>query len=178
LRKGQKDPTIPGNYRPISLLSIFYKLASACITNRFKPAVTHIIGKEQKAYTAENNIRSVIINIINLMSSTITKKEAGLILLIDFKTAFDSLSPSFIFSTLKTLGFGSDIINWIKCFLKNRSAQILLGGHLTEHIPLEQGVPQGDIISPYLFIIMVEILLIKITKSKNITGIVYALSIF
>jgi hypothetical protein len=176
LRKGQKDPTIPGNYRPISLLSFFYKLASACITNRLKPAVTHIIGKEQKAYTAENNIGSVIINIINLMSSTISKKEAGLILLIDFKKAFDSLSHSFIFNTLNTLGFKSDIITWIKCFLKNRSAQILLGGHLTEHIPLEQGVPQGDIISPYLFIIMVKILLIKITKSKNISGIVYALS--
>jgi hypothetical protein len=52
LRKGQKDPTLPGNYRPISLLSIFYKLASACITNRIKPAVYKIIGKEQKAYTS------------------------------------------------------------------------------------------------------------------------------
>ena len=31
LRKGQKDPTLPGNYRPISLLSIFYKLASSAI---------------------------------------------------------------------------------------------------------------------------------------------------
>jgi hypothetical protein len=36
-------------------------------------------------------------------------------------------------------------------------------------------VPQGDIISPQLFILMVEILLIKITRSKNIQGIVYVL---
>ena len=58
LRKGQKDPTLPGNYRPILLLSIFYKIASACIANRIKPAVLKIIGKEQKAYTSENNIGS------------------------------------------------------------------------------------------------------------------------
>ena len=32
LRKGLKDPTIAGNYRPISLLSIHYKLASCAIT--------------------------------------------------------------------------------------------------------------------------------------------------
>jgi hypothetical protein len=84
LRKGQKDPTLPGNYRPISLLSIFYKLASACITNRMKPAVKHIIGKKRKAYTPEKNIGRCILNIINLLDRTITKKEAGLILLIDF----------------------------------------------------------------------------------------------
>ena len=36
---------------------------------------------------------------------------------------------------------------------------------------MEQGVPQGDIISPYIFIISVEILLIKITQSKNIKGV-------
>ena len=29
----------PGNYRPISLLSVFYKLASACITRRIKPVL-------------------------------------------------------------------------------------------------------------------------------------------
>ena len=46
-----------------------------------------------------------------------------------------------------------------------------MDGHLTEKILLEQGVPQGDIISPYIFIISVEILLIKITQSKNIKGV-------
>ena len=46
-----------------------------------------------------------------------------------------------------------------------------MDGHLTDKIHLEQGVPQGDIISPYIFIIAVEILLIKITKSKNIQGV-------
>ena len=47
---------------------------------------------------------------------------------------------------------------------------ILMGGTLTERILLKQGVPQGDIISPFIFIIVVEILLIKITKSKHIKG--------
>jgi hypothetical protein len=47
---------------------------------------------------------------------------------------------------------------------------ILMGSHLTKTIFLKQGVPQGDIISPFIFIIIVEILLIKITKSKHIMG--------
>ena len=174
LRKGTKDPTLAGNYRPISLLSIFYKLASCAITQRIKPAVEAIIGRQQKAYIKHNNIGSCIINIINLIKHTIKKKKSALILLIDFKKAFDSISHTFINNTLKTLGFGPDIITWISTFLKDRDAQILTGGHLTDKIVLEQGVPQGDIISPYLFIIMVEILLIKITTTEHITGITYA----
>ena len=71
------------------------------------------------------------------------------------------------------MGFGPDVITWIRTFLSNRESFILLSGHLTEAIKLEQGVPQGDIISPYLFILMVEILLIKITKSKNLEGVTY-----
>ena len=46
-----------------------------------------------------------------------------------------------------------------------------MDGHLTDKITLEQGVPQGDIISPFILIKVVEILLIKITKIKNIKGI-------
>ena len=61
-------------------------------------------------------------------------------------------------------------------FLHQREAKTLLGGHLTDSIPLEQGGPQGDIISPYIFILMVDILLIKITRTKNIRGIIYALT--
>ena len=41
LRKGEKDPLEIENYRPISLLSIFYKLASCCITRRIQPARNH-----------------------------------------------------------------------------------------------------------------------------------------
>ena len=46
LRKGTKDPTEATSYRPISLLSIFYKLASCVLTRRIKPVVEKLIGKE------------------------------------------------------------------------------------------------------------------------------------
>ena len=78
LRKGDKSPLLPGNYRPISLLSIFYKLASACITKRIKPVLARLIGKEQKAYLPENNIGSVIMNLINMIHFCNTKKKGGL----------------------------------------------------------------------------------------------------
>ena len=50
----------------------------------------------------------------------------------------------------------------------------MLGGHLTANIIPEQGVPQGYVISPYIFIQMVKILLIKINYKKNLRGITFA----
>ena len=84
LRKGSKYPTLMGNYRPISLLSIFYKLASCCIILRIKPAVNHIIGRQQKAYITQNNIGSVILNLLNLMKNVKQERKNALILLSNF----------------------------------------------------------------------------------------------
>ena len=75
LRKGNKDQTLTGNYRPISLLSIFYKLASCTITQRIKPAVNQIIGKQQKAYIKTNNIGSIILNLLNMIKHVTEKKK-------------------------------------------------------------------------------------------------------
>ena len=173
LRKGQKDPTNPGNFRPISLLSAFYKLASSVITDRMKNAIDFVIGISQKAYISTNNIGSCLINLLSLMEHVNEKKIASLILLVDFKKAFDSITHTFIQTVLKSLNFGKDICDWVQLFFGNRCGYIMMGGHLTDQITLEQGVPQGDIISPFIFIICVEILLIKITKTKHITGITY-----
>ena len=77
-------------------------------------------------------------------------------------------------NALSLLGFGPDIISWISLFFRNRNAKILMGGHMSDEIHLKQGVPQGDVISPYIFILMVELLLLKINFTKHLTGIIFA----
>merc|ERR1711888_89379 len=122
LRKCNKNPLLAESYRPISLLSIFYKLASCCITMRIKPVVELLIGKQQKAYITSNNIGSCILSLVNLISHANKKKEAALILLIDFKKAFDSIDHTFIDQSLKLFGFGENVQKWISTFFKSMSS--------------------------------------------------------
>ena len=63
---------------------------------------------------------------------------------------------------------------WIAIFFNNREANVIINGHLSSTIKLQQGVPQGDVVSPYIFLLMVDIMLIKITKNKHLTGVKYA----
>ena len=51
---------------------------------------------------------------------------------------------------------------------------LLLHGYLGDSINLEQGVPQGDVLSPYIFNICVEILLLKICFTSTLTGVKFA----
>merc|ERR1712055_1013242 len=92
------------------------------------------------------------------------EKKAWLILLIDFNKAFDSISRDFLTNALELMGFGEDMREWIKLFFNSREANIIINGHLSSTIKLQQGVLQGDVVSPYIFLLMVEILLIKISK--------------
>ena len=148
LRKGDKDPLDIGNYRPISLLSVFYKIASSCITRRIKPAVESIIGIQQKAYVDKNNIGSCILNLLNMMKYVNKKKIPAIILLIDFSKAFYSINHRYIQNVLKLYGFGPNILNWVNTFFSNRDVRVLMRGNFSERILLKQRVPQGDIISP------------------------------
>ena len=172
--KGSKDPLEPGNYRPISLLSIFYKVASGALTRRLKKVYEKVIGKEQKAYSKMRNIGSVLINLLNAMSFVNKRKIETLIVALDFQKAFDSINTQFIDSALKTFNFGEDFRKWVKLMFTNRGTYLLLDGYLGDRIMLEQGVPQGDILSPYIFNICVEILLIKIANTSLLEGIIFA----
>ena len=68
------------------------KLASYCITQRLRPLVGRVIGQQQKAYVQGNMIGSCIVIILNLLKYANRKKIESLILFIDFRKAFDSLS--------------------------------------------------------------------------------------
>ena len=76
LRKGEKDQTLAANFRPISLLSVIYKLVSCVIKNRLKKVLPQIIGKQQKAYVESDNIGAVLLNLLSSMKTYNEKKNS------------------------------------------------------------------------------------------------------
>ena len=99
------------------------------------------------------------------------RDESGLILLVDYEKAFDSLSWVFISETLARYNFGPKIQRWIETLRKNSKSCVILNGHLSEYFLLGRGCRQGDPISPYLFILCGEILSTAIRNDKEIEGI-------
>ena len=89
----------------------------------------------------------------------------------DVERAFDSLDHSFLISVLKKFGFGKNFITWIEILLKSQQSCVINGGTTTQCFNLERGAPQGDPVSAYLFILVLEILFLFIKKHPEIKGI-------
>ena len=100
-------------------------------------------------------------------------KRSALIIAVDFRKAFDSLNHSFIDTCLEALNFGPSFRSWVKLFFNDRVTYLLMNGFMEEKIELQQGVPQGDILSPLIFNIVVEILLLKVGYTTNLEGVVF-----
>ena len=108
---------------------------------------------------------------IRLIQDTILKLEGenlpGILLFADFQKAFDSINHEFMFNCLKCFNFGSDIINWIKCFYNDAKSAVINSGHM-QFFYIKKGLRQGCSLSAYLFIICIELLAAAVRENKKI----------
>ena len=110
-------------------------------------------------------------NLYDLLHYTEKNNIPGLLLLIDFEKAFDSVAWSFITKVLDFFNFGESIKAWIKLFYKNIKSCITVNGKISKWFKIFRGCRQGDPLSPYLFILCAEVLALMIRKNEHIKGI-------
>ena len=89
---------------------------------------------------------------------------SGILLILDFEKAFDTVEWSFL-KTLEEFNFGPQFINWIKLLYQDPVALIKNNGWFSNKVSIKRGIWQGCPVSALLFIMIVEILAIKLKKS-------------
>ena len=172
LAKKDKDRLYVENWRPISLLNIDYKVLSKCLSERVKKVIEKLIDNSQSGFIKDRNTSDCIRTILDIIDTTEKEESPGLLITVDFQKAFDSLSWDFLFKALNTFNFGDNYIAWVRLCYTNISSCIINYKTTSQYFPIEKGVRQGDPLSPYLFILAVELMSIQIRSDTNIKGIV------
>ena len=89
---------------------------------------------------------------------------------LDTEKAFDSVNHLFLITALEKYGFKEDFIKWIQVLIRNQESCIINRGPTTNYFKPERGTRQGDPISAYLFMLVLEIAFLFIIQNENING--------
>ena len=163
-KKGEKENI--KNYRPISLLSVMYKIFTKVLTNRIEGALDSAQPREQAGFRSGFSTIDHIQVIRQLIERHKEYEMPLCFAFIDFEKAFDSVFTSAVVKALESNGIEKAYINILKKIYSKATATICLGKGKAK-IKLERGVRQGDTISPKLFTAVLEEVFRKLDWSKK-----------
>jgi len=172
IEKKGKDRSFLENWRPISLVNVDAKIMSKVLAIRIKNVLPNIIHHNQSGFVEDRYIGETVRSIfLDLMDFTLKENIPGLMIFIDFHKAFDSIEWNYLVNCLEAFRFVPDFIRWVKTLYKNIQSCVVNNGLTTGYFTLERGVRQGDPLSPYLFVVVVETLALAIRQNEAIKGI-------
>ena len=160
LKKGKPEDN-PSSYRPISLTSCTCKLAERMVLRRLTYFLdeNRILCKEQAGFRSHRSTEDQIIRIQHEITKGFNSKKPAkrtLLTLIDFSKAFDTIWRKGLLSKLISYNIPTCMLRWIKSFLTNRTAKVKLNQSTSKRMTINEGVPQGGVLSPLLFILFVN----------------------
>jgi len=146
------------DFRPISLIHSFAKLATKILANRLAPLLPSLISTNQSAFVRGRKIHDNFTLVQQMVKSLHKKKEAHILLKLDISKAFDSVSWSFLLEVMCKVGFGQRWRDLICLILSTSSTQVLVNGVPGDTILHHRGLRQGDPLSQMLFILVMDVL--------------------
>ncbi len=161
------DANKVGDWRPITLLCCGYKLISGIVANRIGKYLPKLIGRSQKGFMSNKNINTCTVNVMNSISRSWELGQPTGIMCVDFAKAFDSVEHEMISNVLTFFGFGDYMVKMVNTLLNDRKSRIIFEGGYSEDVIIGRGTPQGDRSSPYIFILCIEILIIRINMLEG-----------
>jgi hypothetical protein len=151
------DKTDCSSLRGISLLSTSYKILSNILLSRLAPYIDEIIGDHQCGFRRNR-------------STTYQKKweynETVHQLSIDFKEAYDSIGREVVYNILIEFVVRMKLVRLMKMCLNETYSKVRIGKHLSNSFPIQNGLKQGDALSPLLFNFALEYATRKVQENQ------------
>ena len=164
----KKDKLDCGNYRGISLLSHAGKIITTIIQRRILKRAEEVISESQAGFRPGRSTVGQLFTLRQIAEKYLEKDRELYCCYIDFEKAFDSVWQEGIWRALRFFGFPQKIINLLQALYSKSNSAVRVNGDLTEWFQTTVGVRQGCVISPQLFNILLEVVMLYATHNVNI----------
>ena len=155
----KRDRHSCNDYRPISLLSNINKIFEKIIHQRTYKFLDDckVFFAHQFGFRHKHSTDQALFKITELIRKAIDNKKIACGVFIDLQKAFDTVNHKILLEKLKHYGIRGNAYRLFESYLSKRYQYVSINGNLSEKLLITHGVPQGSVLGPLLFIILLMI---------------------
>ncbi|CAM8911363.1 unnamed protein product [Rhodiola kirilowii] len=165
-----KEVTRMTELRPISLCNVSMKVVTKILANRLQLILGEVISLNQSAFIKNRMIFDNFIiahEVSHYIRGCRNKKNGYASLKLDMSKAYDRIEWSFLEKIMRKMGFNELWISWVMLCVSTVKYRVKFNDCLTDVVVPSRGLRQGDPLSPYLFILCMELLDAKLVDAVN-----------
>ena len=146
------------SYRPIALLPCLGKNLERIVQSRLEYLAEKegLLRREQSGFRRGKGTTDTLTGVEGQIRESLATRSICLVVYIDLESAYDKVWPSGLIYKLAKYGIKGNILKWLASYLNGRKIQTNVNGHKSLEMEISAGLPQGAVLSPLLFNLMVS----------------------
>ena len=152
------NPTVCSNYRPVSIVSAVSKMYERVICSRLEEFLSSTEALHQRQFGFQKccNTTSAVLGLVGEVVKSIEARRYTATIFLDVSKAFDCVKHDLRLEKLEKLWVRRPILDVLRDYLFGRTQRVDMGGYRSRDYVVNDGVPQGSVISPLLFRIFID----------------------
>ena len=151
------------NYRPISVLSALSKILEKVVHKRMMSFFNmhSILSNNQFGFRSKHSCDQPLILATDFIREALDAGDHVIAVFLDLRKAFDVVSHPILLGKLSHYGLRGIPLQWLESYLSGRSQSVKIAGHVSSPRTITHGVPQGSVLGPLLFLVLINDLKIR-----------------